>query len=75
MFSDNFEYDASRSSNPMTIFSQHGYYSTKATNTGGNNPGGYLLHATRYGARLTRARHGIAPDRSSAHGRLVIRPD
>ncbi len=43
MFSDSFEYDASRSSNPMTIFSQHGYYSTKATNAVGSNPGGYLF--------------------------------
>jgi hypothetical protein len=42
MFIDNFEYAASRSSNPATIFAQHGYPNTKATNTGGNNPGGYL---------------------------------
>lgn len=54
MFFDNFEYDASRSANPLSIFQQRGYANTKATNTGGNGAGGYLytLQNSTRGSRV-----------------------
>lgn len=41
-FFDSFEYDASRSSDPTSVFLAHGYRHIKATNSNGNGAAGYI---------------------------------